>query len=75
MNFRFEFEILFCIIYIYIGGSRGAPSACPPPAPQQDPFLSFSHMFSLKSVHVGGWRPQTGRRPPRGNPGSATDLY
>ena len=27
------------------------------PPPQQDPFLSFSHSFSLKSVHVRGWRP------------------
>ena len=39
---------------------------CPPP--QQVQFLSFSHMFSPKSVRVGG------RRPPTGNPGSATDC-
>ena len=63
---------------IFIGGSRGVPLACgPPPPPQQDPFLSFlsfSHTFSPKSVRVGGWRPPTGRRPPMGNPGSATDF-
>ena len=32
------------------GGAPGAP-------PQHDPNLSFSHMFSLKSIRVGGWRP------------------
>ena len=45
--------------YLYlggiIGGSRGALWHMPPP--QQDQFLSFSHTFSLKSVHVRGWRP------------------
>ena len=46
-----------------IGGSRGgATGACPP---QQDQFLSFSHMFSPKCVCVRGWcPPATGRRPP-----------
>ena len=39
--------------YIAIGGSRGAP---PAPLPQQDPILSFSHTFSLKSTSVGGRR-------------------
>ena len=45
-------------------------------APQQDQFLSFSHMFSLKSVCIGGWRPppQWVGTPPMGNPGSATDY-
>ena len=43
-----------------------------PPPPQQDPILLFSHMFSLKSSCVGGRRPPTARRPPMGNPGSAT---
>ena len=58
-----------------IGGSRGRRQHAPP---QQDQFLSFSHMFSPKSVRVGGWRPPTGWRPPpppTGNPGSATGSY
>ena len=62
----------------YIGGSRGRYRRAPHPTPQQDPFLSFSHTFLLKSVCVGGRRPPlptTGRRPnPTGNPGSATAL-
>ena len=36
--------------------------------PQQDPFLSFSHTFLPKSVHVRGQRPPSppmGRRPPQ----------
>ena len=33
-----------------------APLAHTPP-PQQDPFLSFSHMFLLKSVCVRDWCP------------------
>ena len=42
----------------------GAASAHPP---QQDPFLSFSHTFSPKSVCVGGQRPPPmGRRPLNG---------
>ena len=41
------------------GGTAGAP--------QQDPMLSFSHMFLPKSTHIGGRCP-----PPMGNPGSAT---
>ena len=28
-----------------------------PPPPLQDPILSFSHTFSLKSAHVGGQNP------------------
>ena len=44
-----------------LGGAAGAP-----PPPQQDQFLLFSHMFLPKSVHVGGWRPPMGRRPPNG---------
>ena len=42
---------------LIIGGSRGALPARAPPPPQQDPFLSFSHMFLLKSVRIGGRRP------------------
>ena len=55
-----------------IGGSRGGTASTHPP-PQQDQFLSFSHTFLPKSVRFRGWRPPTGRRPPTGNPGSATD--
>ena len=45
-----------------------------PPPPQQDSILSFSHMFSPKSTHIGGWRPPNSSvPPPTGNPGSATD--
>ena len=48
--------------------------ACAPP-PQQDQFLSFSHMFLPKSVGIRGWHPPNGLAPPQmGNPGSATDL-
>ena len=33
---------------------------------QQDPFLSFSHTFSPKSVRVGGWcPPPNGSAPPQ----------
>ena len=39
-----------------IGRSRGCCRHVPPP--QQDPILSFSHIFLLKSAHVGGRRPQ-----------------
>ena len=41
--------------------------------PLQDPILSFSHTFSLKSAYVGGPHPpQNGSMsPPTGNPGSA----
>ena len=46
------------------GGAASAPL-------QRVPILSFSHTFLPKSAHVGGQRPQTGRRPPTGNPGSA----
>ena len=43
------------LIYIYcIGGSRGGVLVC---APLQDPILSFSHTFSLKSAHIGGQNP------------------
>ena len=43
--------------------------------PQQDPFLSFLHTFSPKSVCIGGQRPPpTGGAPPTGNPGSATAM-
>ena len=38
------------------GGVAGAPP------PQQDPILSFSHMFSPKSTHVGGRRPPPPQR-------------
>ena len=33
--------------------------------PQQDQFLSFSHMFLLKSVCVRGWCPPNGSAPPQ----------
>ena len=52
------------------GGRRRRP-------PQQNPFLSFLHMFLLKSVRVGGRRPPPpmGQRlPPTENPGSATEV-
>ena len=33
--------------------------------PLQDPILSFSHTFSLKSAHIGGQNPpKMGPRPP-----------
>ena len=48
----------------FIGGSRGG---CLCTSPQWDPFLSFSHMFSLKSACVVGRRPPTARRPPPPN--------
>ena len=52
---------------------QGAPPARAPP--QQDPILSFLHMFLPKSTHVGGRRPpQRLGAPPTGNPGSATVL-
>ena len=47
--------------YGSIGGSRGRAGA----RPLQDPILSFSHTFSLKSAHVGGQNhPKMGPRPP-----------
>ena len=40
------------------GGTAGA---CPP----KGSILSFSHMFSLKSTHIGGWHPtQMAQHPP-----------
>ena len=46
------------------------PAHAPPPL--QDPILSFSHTFSLKSAHVGGQNPaKMGPRPPTENPGSS----
>ena len=58
-----------------IGGSGGGRRRHAPPPPQQDQFLSFSHMFSLKSVHIRGWHPPPNGSapPPTGNPGSVTD--
>ena len=48
----------------------GAPPAC---APQQDPILSFSHVFLPKSVRVGDWHPPNrSAPPPMGNTGSVT---
>ena len=40
---------------VCIGGSRGAAGASL--LPQQDPILSFSHVFLPKSAPVGGQRP------------------
>ena len=45
---------------------QGGANGMHPPPLQQDQFLLFSHMFSPKSVCVGGGAP------PTGNPGSAT---
>ena len=44
------------------------------PSPQQDPILSFLHMFLPKSTCVGDQCPPPNRPapPPMGNPGSAT---
>ena len=39
--------------------------ALPVHAPQQDPFLSYLHMFLLKSVCVKGWHPPNGSAPPQ----------
>ena len=36
----------------------------PSPLPQQDPILSFSHLFSPKSTHLGCWHPLNGVGPP-----------
>ena len=41
---------------------QGAPPAY---APQQDPILSFSHMFLPKSAHVRGRHPTNGSVPPQ----------
>ena len=46
---------------LVIDRSRGALPAC---APQQDQFLSFSHMFSPKSVCIRGQHPPMGWCPP-----------
>ena len=44
-------------------------------APPQDPFLSFSHTFSLKSTHIGGQNsPKMGPCPPTENPGSGPEV-
>ena len=41
--------------------------------PLWDPILSFSHIFSLKSAHIGGPHPPLmGACPPMGNPRSTT---
>ena len=37
--------------------SLADPGGAPRRPPQQDQFLSFSHMFLLKSVRIGGWPP------------------
>ena len=46
-----------------LGNPGGAAST---PSPQQDPILSFSHMFLLKSTHIGGQHPPNGSSPPNG---------
>ena len=47
----------------YIGRSRGGCCRCAPP-PQQDPILSFLHMFLPKRAHFGGHCPPNGSAPP-----------
>ena len=48
----------------------------PAHAPIQDPILSFSHTFSLKSAQVGGQNPpKMGPRPPTENPGSGPEIH
>ena len=44
------------------GGTAGMH---PPPPPQQDPILSFSHMFLPKITHVRGWCPPNSSVPPQ----------
>ena len=39
---------------------------CRADTPLQDPILSFSHTFSLKSARVGGPHPSKGSTPPYG---------
>ena len=60
---------------VSIGGSKGG-GACRPTPPLQDPILSFSHTFSLKSAHVGGQNPPKmgPRPPPTENPGSGPGI-
>ena len=69
----FGFDIPSQISHIIIGGSGGGGRHQRVPL-QQDQFLSFSHMFSPKSVCVRGQHPPNGLAcPPMGNHGSATD--
>ena len=65
-------ELNECMIPIAVVDPGGVPPAC---APQQDPILSFSHTFLLKSIRIRGSCPPNGSAPPMGNPGSATALY
>ena len=51
------------------GGSRGCRQRAPPLRAQ---ILSFWHTNFSKRSRLGSWRPLRGRRPPTGNPGSAT---
>ena len=44
-----------------IGGSRGR-ALCTLPLPPWDPNISFSHIFSPKSIRVGGWGPPPQRK-------------
>ena len=51
------------IEHIPLADPSGGRRRCAPP--QQDQFLSFSHMFLLKSVCIGGWCPPNGSAPPQ----------
>ena len=66
---------VFITIYIIVIGRSGGGGRAGHMPPLWDPILSFSHTFSLKSVHVGGpCPPLMSAHPPTGNPGSATDC-
>ena len=64
-------RILVLNIVTYIGGSRGGREGrTPPPGrPNSFDFMQFSGKFGVFTP------PLEGSRPPRENPGSATDLY
>ena len=59
-------RIISILTWADLGGVPGA-------RPLQDPILSFSHTFSLKSAHVRGQPPQWGHAPLREIPGSGPD--
>ena len=61
-------------VTVTIGGSRGARPARAPPPPLRVQILSFWHAKFSKRSRLGGPQPpiRGPRRPPTGNPGSAT---